>query len=166
MRPLIAFLFCWIEAAGTVAHGIAARLASGGFSDAAIQNAAAARMGRDKNRCVALTMTISPTLLSEHFYRPGNDCCTREYSTFARGHRRLIALAIHRFQNKHSPGESHNEETWFHQGFRRRRCAHRSRKREDLNADIEEGHLSSALMHLANISYRVGRSIEFDPAKE
>ena len=42
----------------------------------------------------------------------------------------------------------------------------RSRKREDLNADIEEGHLSSALMHLANISYRVGRSIEFDPAKE
>src|SRR5262249_7084166 len=42
----------------------------------------------------------------------------------------------------------------------------RSRKRADLNADIEEGHLSAALMHLANISYRVGRSIEFDPAKE
>ncbi len=42
----------------------------------------------------------------------------------------------------------------------------RNRKREDLNADIEEGHLSSALMHLANISYRVGRSIQFDPAKE
>jgi len=42
----------------------------------------------------------------------------------------------------------------------------RSRKREDLNADIEEGHLSAALMHLANISYRIGRSIEFDPAKE
>jgi predicted dehydrogenase len=42
----------------------------------------------------------------------------------------------------------------------------RSRKREDLTADIEEGHLSSALMHLANISYRLGRSIDFDPAKE
>ena len=42
----------------------------------------------------------------------------------------------------------------------------RSRKRADLNADIEEGHLSSALMHLANISYLVGRSIEFDPVKE
>jgi predicted dehydrogenase len=42
----------------------------------------------------------------------------------------------------------------------------RSRKREDMNADIQEGHLSSALMHLANISYLVGRSIEFDPAKE
>jgi hypothetical protein len=42
----------------------------------------------------------------------------------------------------------------------------RSRKREDLNADIEEGHLSSALMHLANISYRTGHCLEFDPAKE
>jgi predicted dehydrogenase len=32
----------------------------------------------------------------------------------------------------------------------------RSRKHEDLNADISEGHLSAALCHLANISYRTG----------
>ena len=32
----------------------------------------------------------------------------------------------------------------------------RSRKHEDLNADILEGHLSSALCHLGNISYRLG----------
>ena len=32
----------------------------------------------------------------------------------------------------------------------------RSRKKEDLNADILEGHLSSALCHLGNISYRLG----------
>ncbi len=32
----------------------------------------------------------------------------------------------------------------------------RSRKVEDLNADILEGHLSSALCHLGNISYRLG----------
>ncbi|HTN74564.1 MAG TPA: Gfo/Idh/MocA family oxidoreductase [Pirellulaceae bacterium] len=32
----------------------------------------------------------------------------------------------------------------------------RSRKIKDLNADIEEGHLSSALCHLGNISYRLG----------
>ena len=38
----------------------------------------------------------------------------------------------------------------------------RSRKREDLNADIEEGHLSSALCHLANISYRLGKPEPFD----
>ena len=33
----------------------------------------------------------------------------------------------------------------------------RSRKHEDLNADILEGHLSSALCHTGNISYRLGR---------
>lgn len=32
----------------------------------------------------------------------------------------------------------------------------RSRKHEDLNADILEGHLSSALCHIGNISYRLG----------
>jgi predicted dehydrogenase len=38
----------------------------------------------------------------------------------------------------------------------------RSGRREDLNADILEGHLSSALCHLANISYRLGRATPFD----
>ena len=42
----------------------------------------------------------------------------------------------------------------------------RARDPKLLNAPIEEGHLSSALCHLANISYRLGRSLEFDPAKE
>ena len=35
----------------------------------------------------------------------------------------------------------------------------RSRKHEELNADILEGHLSSALCHLGNISYRLGQPI-------
>ncbi len=35
----------------------------------------------------------------------------------------------------------------------------RSRKKEDLNADIEQGFLSSALCHLGNISYRLGQKI-------
>jgi hypothetical protein len=38
----------------------------------------------------------------------------------------------------------------------------RSRKQEDLNADAEVGHLSSALCHLANISYRLGEKVTFD----
>ncbi|HYE74541.1 MAG TPA: Gfo/Idh/MocA family oxidoreductase [Blastocatellia bacterium] len=42
----------------------------------------------------------------------------------------------------------------------------KSRKMEDLNAPIEEGHYSCALVHLANISYRTGRSINFDPKTE
>jgi len=41
--------------------------------------------------------------------------------------------------------------------------AMRSRKREDLTAEIEEGAASTVLVHLANISYRLGRTINFDP---
>ena len=42
----------------------------------------------------------------------------------------------------------------------------RSRKRDDLSADIEQGHMSSALCHLANIAYRLDRTVNFDPKKE
>jgi len=38
----------------------------------------------------------------------------------------------------------------------------RSRKTEELNAPIEEGHISCALVHLANASYRLGRALRFD----
>jgi hypothetical protein len=38
----------------------------------------------------------------------------------------------------------------------------RSRKLADLNADIEEGHLSSALCHTGNISYRLGSPMSAD----
>ena len=42
-------------------------------------------------------------------------------------------------------------------------AAVRSRKIGDLNADIEEGHYSAALCHLANISYRMGQQVPFVP---
>ena len=42
----------------------------------------------------------------------------------------------------------------------------RSRKKEDLHAPIEEGHISAALVHLANTSYRLGRTLNFDPETE
>jgi hypothetical protein len=35
-----------------------------------------------------------------------------------------------------------------------------------LTSGIEDGHLSSALAHLANVAYRVGRRLTFDGAKE
>ena len=38
----------------------------------------------------------------------------------------------------------------------------RSRKREDLNAEILEGHRSTLLAHLGNISYRLGKDVPFD----
>jgi hypothetical protein len=40
----------------------------------------------------------------------------------------------------------------------------RSRRYEDLNCDIHEGHLSAALCHLANISYRLGTESPLDKA--
>jgi predicted dehydrogenase len=39
----------------------------------------------------------------------------------------------------------------------------RSRKREDQLAEIEEGAISTMLIHLANISYRTRRTLYFDP---
>ena len=41
----------------------------------------------------------------------------------------------------------------------------RSRRREDLNCEIEEGALSCNLVHLANISYRLGRTLHWDAKK-
>jgi predicted dehydrogenase len=42
----------------------------------------------------------------------------------------------------------------------------RSRKVSDLNADVEEGHRSTVLCHLSNISYRLKRQLAFDSHTE
>ncbi len=42
----------------------------------------------------------------------------------------------------------------------------KSRRREDLVAEIEDGHNSALLCHLGNIAYRTGRRLEFDAATE
>jgi len=41
-----------------------------------------------------------------------------------------------------------------------------SRKTSDQNGPVETAHLSSGLAHLGNISYRLGRQLTFDSAKE
>jgi predicted dehydrogenase len=45
-------------------------------------------------------------------------------------------------------------------------AACRSRKHENLNADVEQGHLSTAICHLAKISNHLKRSVNFDPKTE
>lgn len=40
-------------------------------------------------------------------------------------------------------------------------AAVRSRKHDELRADVETGHYSSALCHLANISHRIGKDVPF-----
>jgi len=42
----------------------------------------------------------------------------------------------------------------------------RSRKKEKLNAPVEEAYISAGMMHLANASYRLGRTLNFDPETE
>ena len=42
----------------------------------------------------------------------------------------------------------------------------RSHKVSDLNADIEKGHLSSALCHMGNTSYRLGKTMPVDEIKK
>ncbi len=42
----------------------------------------------------------------------------------------------------------------------------RSRKMEDLYCEVEQGALSAALAHQANISYQLGRQLVFDPKTE
>src|SRR5262249_33711930 len=42
-------------------------------------------------------------------------------------------------------------------------AAVKSRKVEDLNAPITEGHYSAALCHLGNMSYRLGEQVPFTP---
>ena len=41
--------------------------------------------------------------------------------------------------------------------------AMRSRNYKDLNADVEIGVRSAVLVHISNISYRLGRKLKFDP---
>jgi predicted dehydrogenase len=42
----------------------------------------------------------------------------------------------------------------------------RSRKWQDLLADVSEGHLSTSMMHLGNIAYRTGRKLTFNGETE
>jgi len=42
----------------------------------------------------------------------------------------------------------------------------RAHDKSILNAPVETAHLSSALAHLGNIAYRIGRTLKFDPINE
>jgi hypothetical protein len=45
-------------------------------------------------------------------------------------------------------------------------AAVKSRNHADLSCDIETAHMSSSLCHLANIAYRTGRPLTFEPRTE
>lgn len=62
----------------------------------------------------------------------------------------------------HTPGEPMMDKPHFQNWVK----AIRSRKYEDLNADVEQGHLSTAICHMAKIACKLGRTLNFDPAAE
>jgi predicted dehydrogenase len=69
------------------------------------------------------------------------------------------AVWMGRDQEQQAPVQGGNERAHF-QNFID--CV-TSRNKADLHAPIEEGHISCGLVHLANASYRLGRTINFNP---
>jgi predicted dehydrogenase len=64
---------------------------------------------------------------------------------------------------KREPGPSGGGEANHYEDFIK---AIRAGDQSLANGDIIEGHHSAALVHLANISYRLGRTLKFDPKQE
>ena len=65
-----------------------------------------------------------------------------------------------------NPGSDNKDQDIISDHFSNFLDAIRSGKNETLNCNIVEGHYSSALPHLANISYRLGRELRFMGDKE
>ena len=64
---------------------------------------------------------------------------------------------------KHEPGPSGSGTGSMAKNFIK---AIRANDASLLESSIDEGHYTSSLGHLANISYRLGRTLSFDPEKE
>jgi predicted dehydrogenase len=67
---------------------------------------------------------------------------------------------------KREKGPSRSESGELSLHFKNWFDAIRARDMSILNGPVETGHLSSALAHLGNISYRLGRQLDFDPVAE
>jgi hypothetical protein len=90
-----------------------------------------------------------PNTIGNLFYGPKGYLAIQEYTTYKSW-----------LGEKQEPGPSgEGKETNFQNWVD---CV-RSRDASKLNAPIEEGHISATLVHLANVSYRVGRTLHFNP---
>ncbi|MDR3262022.1 MAG: Gfo/Idh/MocA family oxidoreductase [Tannerella sp.] len=67
---------------------------------------------------------------------------------------------------KREKGPSRSEDGELELHFKNWIDAIRARDKSLQNGPVESGHLSSALAHLGNISYRLGRQLSFDPVAE
>ena len=93
-----------------------------------------------------------PGTIGNIFYGPKGYLAIQEYETYKTW-----------LGDQNTPGpEGHGKEDHYVNFID---CV-RSRKKENLTCPIEEGHMSSTLVHLANASYRLGRTLNFDAAKQ
>ena len=92
--------------------------------------------------------TGKPGTIGNIFYGPKGYLAIEDYETYKTW-----------LGERNEPGpEGHGKESHFENFI----DVVRSRKKEDLNAPIEEGHISATLVHLANVSYRLGRTLNFN----
>jgi len=81
--------------------------------------------------------------------------------------REKVAFAVSPDENSPAPADaSYRAAPGGSEHFANFIDAIRSGKDSDLTCDILNGHLSAALPHMANISYRLGRELHFDGARE
>jgi predicted dehydrogenase len=93
-----------------------------------------------------------PGTIGNIFYGPKGYLAIQEYETYKTW-----------LGDQNTPGpEGHGKENHYVNFIE---CV-RNRKKENLNSPVEEGHMSATLVHLANVSYRLGRTLNFDPAKQ
>ncbi len=82
----------------------------------------------------------------------------RRIEFYPKGKKEALPLSqVVKVEARRGPGKGH---------FGNFIAAVRSRKVEDLNAEILEGHYSAALCHLPNISYRLGRDVPFSQSSQ
>ncbi len=86
------------------------------------------------------------------FYGPKGYLAIQEYTTYKSW------LGPNQEPGPHGEGKETNFQNWID-------CV-RSRDKSKLNAPIVEGHISATLVHLANVSYRLGRTLNFNPETE
>jgi len=92
-----------------------------------------------------------PQVTNEFYLEEG---LIKDGKFFPKGKKKGVPLAEVKTRSKHGGGDVDAHFQNFID------CV-RSRKQEDLNADILQGHLTAACCHLANISYRLGEQVPF-----
>ncbi len=90
-----------------------------------------------------------PNTIGNLFYGPKGYLAIQEYTTYKSW------LGEKQEPGPAGEGKETNFQNWVD-------CLH-SRDGSKLNAPIAEGHISATLVHLANVSYRLGRTLHFHP---